>query len=128
MWPKKADGRKPRGRRGEDEAASALTRRGLTIVDRNVRSRLGEIDLIARDGQTLVFVEVKSRRGSGGDPPEAAVTPEKQRRLARLALGYLKMKRLGDVPCRFDVVAVTFDDQDRVSEIRHLPGAFSADE
>lgn len=128
MWLRKGAGQKSLGRRGEDEAASALTRRGLIIVDRNVRSRLGEIDLVARDGQTLVFVEVKSRRGSGGDPPEAAVTPEKRRRLTRLALGYLKMKRLGDVPCRFDVVAVTFDDQDRVSGIRHLPGAFSADE
>lgn len=128
MWWRKAESRKPLGRRGEEEAALDLTRRGLAIVDRNVRSRLGEIDLVARDGQTVVFVEVKSRRGSGGDPPEAAVTREKRRRLTRLALGYLKMKRLGDVPCRFDVVAVTFDDQDRVSGIRHLPGAFSADE
>lgn len=128
MWLRKGDGRKSLGRRGEEEAARDLARRGMTIVDRNVRSRLGEIDLVARDGSTLVFVEVKSRRGSLGDPPEAAVTSDKQRRLARLAMGYLKMKRLGDVPCRFDVVAVTLDDRDRVSKIRHLPGAFIAHE
>ncbi len=122
------DGRKSLGRRGEEEAARDLARRGLAILDRNVRSRLGEIDLVARDGRTLVFVEVKSRREGAGDPPEAAVTPEKRRRLARLALGYLKMKRLGDSPCRFDVVAVTLDDGDRVSRIRHIPGAFTLDD
>ncbi len=121
------DPRRSVGRRGEEEAARFLLKRGLVIVDRNVRSRLGEIDLVARDGKTLVFVEVKARRESGGDPPEAGVTAVKQRRLAQLAQHYLKWKRLGEVSCRFDVVAVTLDAQDRVKALRHLPAAFEVE-
>lgn len=94
------------------------------ILDQNVRSRLGEIDLVAREGGTLVFVEVKARRGYRGDPPQAGVTPRKRQRLGRLALAYLKARRLADLRCRFDVVGITLDDEDRVREIRHLPGAF----
>lgn len=116
------DPRRSVGRRGEEEAARFLGKRGFAILDRNVRSRLGEIDLVAREGQTLVFVEVKTRRE--GDSPEASVTPQKQRRLGRLAQHYLKWKRLGEVRCRFDVVAVTLDAQERVKAIRHLPAAF----
>lgn len=119
------------GQLGEEEAARFLEKRKLTVVDRNVRSALGEIDLVARDGATLVFVEVKTRRASragihaeGAGGPEAGVTPAKQRRLARLARHYLKQRRLGDIRCRFDVVAVTLDDADRVTAVRHLPGAF----
>ena len=118
------DPRRSVGRRGEEEAARFLEKQRLVILDRNVRSRLGEIDLVARDGATLVFVEVKARRQSEGDPPQAAVTGEKQRRLGRLAQHYLKWKGLGEVRCRFDVVAITLDDQDRVKTVRHLPGAF----
>jgi len=116
------------GKRGEDAAAGFLVKRGWSIVERNVRSRLGEIDLVARDRDTLVFVEVKCRREAPGDPPETAVTPEKQRRLGRLATGYLKRHGLREIACRFDVVAVTLDARDRVKEIRHLEHAFAADE
>jgi putative endonuclease len=118
------DPRQSVGRRGEEEAERFLRKHGFSILDRNARSRLGEIDLVARAGQTLVFVEVKTRREGEGDSPEAAVTPAKQRRLGRLAQQYLKLKRLGEVPCRFDVVAVTLDARDRVTALRHLPGAF----
>lgn len=118
------DRRQRIGRRGEAEAARFLRRRGFVIVDQNVRSRLGEIDLVARDGDTLVFVEVKARRGEQGDPPQAGVTPRKQARLGRLALSYLKARRLSEVRCRFDVVGITVDEEDRVAAIRHLPGAF----
>lgn len=121
------DPRRAVGKHGEEAAAKFLGKRGLTVLDRNVRSRFGEIDLVARDGPTLVFVEVKTRREGEGDSPEAAVTGEKQRRLGRLAQHYLKWKRLGEVPCRFDVVAVTLDDADRVKSVRHLPGAFEVD-
>ena len=120
------DDRRSVGKRGEDAAARFLTKRGWVIVERNVRSRLGEIDLVARDRETLVFVEVKCRREPIGDPPEAAVTPDKQRRLGRLAAGYLKRHRLGEITCRFDVLAVTLDARDRVKEIRHLEHAFMA--
>jgi putative endonuclease len=119
-----ADPRRTLGGRGEEEAARHLAARGFAILDRNVRSRLGEIDLVARDGGTLVFVEVKARRAGQGDPPQSAVTPDKQRRLARLARLYLKQHGLGEVSCRFDVVAVTLDARDRLAGLRHLPGAF----
>ncbi len=121
------DPRRSVGRRGEEEAVRFLEKSGLVILDRNVRSRLGEIDLVARDGATLVFVEVKARRQREGDPPQAAVTGEKQRRLGRLAQHYLKWKGLGEVRCRFDVVAITLDDQDRVKTVRHLPAAFEVE-
>ena len=120
------DYRRSVGKRGEDAAARFLSQRGWTIVERNVRSRLGEIDLVARDRGTLVFVEVKCRREPQGDPPEAAVTPDKQRRLGRLAAGYLKRHGLGEIACRFDVLAVTLDARDRVKSIRHLEHAFMA--
>jgi putative endonuclease len=88
-------------------AVDFLTRRGLQILGRNLRSRLGELDILARDGPTLVFVEVKTRRAGAADPPQVAVHARKQARLVRIALGYLAARRLGNQPCRFDVVAVT---------------------
>jgi len=113
------------GAKGEDEAARFLTRSGYAIVDKNVRTRNGEIDLVAREGKTLVFVEVKTRRDMEGDPPQAAVNTRKQNRLGRLALGYLKLKRIRQTPCRFDVVSVIFNDEGAVKAIRHIPNAFS---
>lgn len=121
------DPRRAVGKRGEEEAARFLQKRGFAILDRNVRSRLGEIDLVARDGKALVFVEVRTQREREGDPPEASVRAGKQRRLGRLAQQYLKWKRLGEVPCRFDVVAVTLDAADRVTTLRHLPAAFDVE-
>ena len=95
------------GGRGERAAARFLRRRGFRILLRGYRTTRGEIDLVARDGETLVFVEVKTR--SRGMPAEA-VTPEKQRRLTLAALHFLKrhglLDRPREVPCRFDVVAI----------------------
>jgi putative endonuclease len=119
------DIRRVTGTKGEDEAARFLTRSGYAIVDKNVRTRNGEIDLVAREGKTLVFVEVKTRRAMEGDPPQAAVNTRKQNRLGRLALGYLKLKRIRQTPCRFDVVSVIFNDEGAVKAIRHIPNAFS---
>jgi len=119
------DRRRSAGRLGEEAAARFLRKRGFVILEQNVRSRLGEIDLVAREGGTLVFVEVKARHGGAGDPPQSAVTPRKQARLGRLAMGYLKAKGLGEARCRFDVVAVVLDAQDQVTAIRHIPGAFT---
>ncbi len=112
------------GQAGERAARRFLERRGLVILARNLRSRLGEIDLVARDGPTLVFVEVKARRGAPGDPPEAAVDARKRARLSRLALGYLAARRLREQSCRFDVVGVSLDEGGGVTGIRHLPHAF----
>lgn len=122
-----ADPRRGLGRSSEDAAAAYLARRGLAVVERNVRFAEGEIDLVCRDGAAWVFVEVKSRRAGWGESAAAAVTPEKQRRLARLAQHYLKRKRLGAAPCRFDVVAVTAGPDGGVDEIRHLRDAFGAE-
>lgn len=111
------------GREAEDTAARHLKRAGLETVGRNVRFPEGEIDLVCRDGDVWVFVEVKCRRARWGDPPAAAVSWWKQRRLARLAAHYLKWRRLGDVRCRFDVVAITLDDAG-VADVRHIRAAF----
>jgi len=115
------------GQAGEAAAVRFLERRGLVILARNLRSRLGEIDLLARDGSTLVFVEVKARRGLSGDPPEAAVDARKRARLGRLALGYLAARRLGERSCRFDVVGVSLDEAGGVTGVRHLRHAFDLD-
>ena len=119
------DTRRTTGVKGEEEAARFLTRSGYSILDRNVRTRAGEIDLVAKEGKTLVFVEVKTRRDMEGDPPQAAVNTRKQNRLGKLALGYLKLKRIRPTPCRFDVISVIFNDEGGVKAIRHIPNAFS---
>ena len=119
------DPRQALGRDAEDAAARFLERAGLRVVERNVRFQHGELDLVCHDGYAWVFVEVKCRRARWDDSPGAAVAWWKQRRLVRLAQQYLKWRRLGDVRCRFDVVAVTLDDEGAL-HVRHLPGAFDA--
>jgi len=104
------DPRRQLGDQGEDLAAAALKQQGYKILERNYVTPLGEIDLVARQGKTVVFVEVKTRRGSRFGAPQEAVTPGKQGRLRRLADYYLKAKRLTETPVRFDVVAVTLAD------------------
>ncbi len=94
------------GETGEDLACAELRRRGYVILARRCRTRSGELDIVARDGGTIAFVEVKARSGPEFGPAVDAVTPAKQRRLVRLAVEYLARHRLGDAPCRFDVVAV----------------------
>src|SRR3954471_21363612 len=111
------------GDRGEREAARFLRRRGLRVLARGYRTPQGEIDLIARDGATLVFVEVKARRQ--GTPAEA-VTPEKQRRITLAALHFLRRYDLLEVPCRFDVVALVWPDERRPPALEHFPHAFEA--
>lgn len=111
------------GDRGERAAARFLRRRGLRVLYRGYRTRLGEIDLIARDGETLVFVEVKARRQ--GVPAEA-VTPEKQRRITLAALHFLRKYGLLDIRSRFDVVAIVWPDERDRPQIEHYPNAFEA--
>ena len=106
-------------------AGRALEKAGLRVVDRNVRLTGGEIDLVCRDGDVWVFVEVKARRPGWDDSPAAAVSWRKRRRLVRLAERYLKWRGLRDVRCRFDVVEVT-DDRGGTVVVRHLRGAFDA--
>jgi putative endonuclease len=97
------------GKTGEDLACAELERRGYAIIARRHRCRGGEIDIIARDRTTLVFVEVKARGSRMFGEAAEAVTMQKQRRIARLAAEYVMQHRLHDCPCRFDVVSIHFD-------------------
>jgi putative endonuclease len=99
--------KKTLGREGEDRAAQFLVRKGYKILERNYSTRSGEIDLVALHKGEVVFVEVKTRTSDAYGAPELAVTPQKQRRMVKAALGYIKYKKLHQVPCRFDVVAIT---------------------
>ncbi|MDQ3330080.1 MAG: YraN family protein [Planctomycetota bacterium] len=113
------------GERGERAAAKFLKRQGLRVIARQQRSRLGEIDLIALEGDRVVFVEVKTRRSDVAGRPDEAVTRTKQKRLTRLALGYLKRRGwLGKKSARFDVVAVTWPQAEKTPEIVHYRNAF----
>lgn|SRR6187549_120365 len=117
------------GARAEDLVAARLAAAGWEIVERNARSRHGELDLVALDGEALVFVEVKAgRAGSsfGPERPILSVDFRKQRRVRRLATAWLGERR--DLPrytdIRFDAVGVTFDGHGSVSDYEHIEGAF----
>ena len=114
------------GERGEDAAARHLQRLGLRIVGRQVRLPSGELDLIALDGRTIVFVEVRTRSATEHGSPADTVDREKQRRLTKLALSYLKRRRLLDHPARFDVVAVVWPPDAAAPRTEHIPSAFTA--
>jgi putative endonuclease len=109
------------GSRGEDLACSELEHRGYAILERRYRCRLGEVDIVARDGDVTVFVEVKARENGEFGGGAAAVTPAKQRTIARVAMDYLARHRLVDRPCRFDVVVV-----DGASGVTVIPNAFES--
>ncbi len=113
------------GRAGEEAAAAYLAEAGLIVERRNWRCRSGELDLIARDGDIVVFVEVRSRTGASrfGTAIEA-VTPRKCRQVRGLAEIYLRTQAAAADTVRFDVVAVTFRSDGSVVEIRHIPNAF----
>jgi putative endonuclease len=111
------------GQMGQEAAERFLKRKGLLLLERNFRTRRGEIDLIMRDQATVVFVEVKTRSSHAFGTPLAAVDPEKQRRLSVLALHYLQRQRLSHIPARFDVVGVAFEQRE---EIQWIQNAFEA--
>ena len=112
------------GRAGEDRAAKYLAQQGYRVLERNFRTSHGEIDLIALHEGTIVFVEVKTRTSDAFGAPELAVTPQKQRRMVKTALGYIKYKKLHQVPCRFDVVAIS---EGTEKEVALIQNAFEMD-
>jgi len=114
----------PTGRLGESLAAEFLLGQGYAIVEKNYRKRYGEVDIIARDGDTLVFVEVKTRQSTVFGTPFEAVDGRKQRQLSRVAQEYLQSRGLIDAPARFDVVAIRLDRDSRPTAIDHLKNAF----
>lgn len=124
-WTPRVLSRAELGALGERHAARFLRARGLRLLEGNYRTTFGEIDLIARDGDTLVFVEVRTRAGdSDAITPLDSVNPEKQRRLVRLARAYLRRRRLAELPCRFDVVEVLATPTGAILDLRHHVGAF----
>jgi putative endonuclease len=113
------------GKAGEDLACEELRRRGYAILDRRYRTRRGELDIVPRDGFTLVFVEVKTRASERCGGPFDAVTPAKCRQVAAMAADYLVKRRPSARACRFDVVSVTFDQHGRAA-IDIISNAFDA--
>jgi putative endonuclease len=114
----------PLGARGEAEAARFLKRLGYIIVGRGERDRIGELDLVAVDNRTVVFVEVKTRRSHDAGHPAEAVDLDKQRRLTHVALSYLRRHDLLENSARFDVVAVTWPEDQKKPTIEHYRNAF----
>jgi putative endonuclease len=112
------------GKSGEDLACRELERRGYAIIARRYRVRSGELDVVARDGSTMVFVEVKTRAGRMFGEAAEAVTPLKQLRMTRLAEEYLVRHHLTDCPCRFDVVAICVEGGK--TEVEVVQNAFDA--
>lgn len=113
-----------RGALGEKAALKFLEGKGLKFLAANFTSRRGEIDLIFRDGDTLVFVEVKTRSPGGWTRPSRAVDLRKRRALVHAADDYLRLLKNAEVRYRFDVVEVLLTDGE-VSDIRHLPNNFN---
>lgn len=116
--------RRERGEAGEALALQHLRRAGYALVERNARTRLGEIDLVVERAGTVVFVEVRSRTSDRFGSPLESVDRRKQHRLALLAIQYLARRRLQDRRVRFDVIAIEW--QDGAPKISHVENAFEA--
>jgi putative endonuclease len=114
------------GRDGEAVAERYLRRLGYRVLDVRCRTRLGELDLIALDGRTIVFVEVKTRSSVASGAPFEAVDRDKQQRLTRTALEWLKRRRLLGQSVRFDVVGIVWNGPQGEPELRHFRHAFEA--
>ena len=109
---------------GETLAVEHLKSRGCEILARNYRAERGEIDIIVKDGEFTVFVEVKTRRNLKFGLPQAAVTPQKQRQISKVALAYLQTEDRLDTSCRFDVIAIHLSRQLEVLQLEQLENAF----
>lgn len=117
------------GRRAEDIVARWLSEKAWRILARNARTRFGELDIVALDGGTLVFLEVKAGRegaAAGPERPILSVGPRKQLRIRRLATAWMAEHREGPryAEIRFDVVGVSFDRDGCLTEVEHIPNAF----
>ena len=114
------------GRAGEDAAAAHLERLGYAIVARNHRTRFGELDVIAFDGRTLVFCEVKTGRAGAGTGPWDNLSPPKRDQVKRMAAAWLAetADRPRSAELRFDAIGVTFDARGELTALEHLEGAF----
>lgn len=119
---KSAPAVKDRGQAGEARAVRHLEAKGMRILARNWRCSIGELDIVAKQGEYIVFVEVKSAGRKSNYRPEDRVNHEKQKRIKRLARAYLRSQRL-DAPTRYDIVTVTWNDGE--IKLEHFENAFS---
>ncbi len=110
-------------RAGEDEAAQFLSEKGCAVLHRNVRFPEGELDIVARDGRTILFVEVKTRRPGLFGSPSLAVHPGKQRRILAAARRFVFLCRLESIAVRFDVIAIDWPEESP-PKVEHIPAAF----
>jgi putative endonuclease len=109
--------KKELGKKGEEKALRFLKKKGYRIIEKNYVCKLGEMDIIAKEKDTLVFVEVKTRTTTEFGPPQLAVNSSKQRQLSKVALNYLKEKQLEEVKARFDVVAILLEQEKEKIEL-----------
>lgn len=122
MAPRRA--RRGLGNFGETAAAAYLSKQGYKIIARQWRCSAGELDLVAWQGEQLVFVEVRTRRGTTSGPPEESITTAKQLRLITLAYTYLQTHTLDeDTPWRIDVIALEIDSAGRINRLNHIINA-----
>ncbi len=117
----KSDNKKT-GKTGEDIATAFLRKKRYKIIERNYKCVFGEIDIVARDMSDIVFIEVKSRKSKDFGEPEDAVTLNKQRKISKVALNYLKEKNLDDHKARFDVIAIKLSTEGNI--VKHIKNAF----
>lgn len=112
---------KATGRLAEELAIDALSKKGLQILESNYANRFGEIDIICKDGDILVFVEVKAKKGEQFGLPEEMINPHKLQRVKNMALIYMKGQNL---PCRIDVVAILLSEQDDLIRLTHYENVY----
>lgn len=125
-WTRRVLTRKELGAVGERHAARLLRARGLQVLESNYRVSFGELDLIARDGETLVFIEVRTRTSETTLSPLLSVDARKQEKILRLSRYYRRARRLPECYIRYDVVEVIITPTGEVTDVRHIEGAFSA--
>ena len=111
------------GKSGEEIALNYLKNKKYKVLEKNFRLFRGEIDIIVQKRNILVFVEVKTRRSKDFGFPEESVTPSKQQQIKKIAQGFLVKNNLQDIECRFDVISLSFNDNEKFS-IRHIKNAF----
>lgn len=112
------------GKYGEDIVSNYISKNGMSIVKRNYSCKSGEIDIIASQGDTIVFIEVKTRTSEKYGRPSQAVSVSKQRKLIKTALMFMTQKNLFDYSCRFDVVEVNVDKETKSYNITYIKDAF----
>lgn len=114
------------GKRGEREAERYLLRKGMIIIYRSFENQFGEIDLIAVDEKTIVFVEVKTRTSDLAGRPDEAVDDRKQNQISKTAIAFLRQNQLLDSPARFDVISIEWNDPNSAPSITHFENAFES--